>query len=530
MMFDIIIKHGTVVDGTGTPGISADVGINGGQITAIAPSLEGEATREIDASGQIVSPGFIDVHTHSDFTLLDAPGADSKIRQGITTEVVGNCGFSPGPVSTGNRELVKEYSAFLNPTLSWNWESLGEYYQQVQDQGCALNIVPLVGHGAVRIAAMGFAQRPPTASELLQMQHLVGAALEDGVFGISSGLVYTPGCYGDTEELIALAKVVSEAGGIYATHMRGEGDTLETSIAEALRIGAEAEISVQISHLKASGRDNWHKMEQALQMLQDGRDQGIKVDADIYPYVAGSTTMTSLFPAWTLEGGMERFLTRLADLDTRQRIIDEVQGGKDGWSRANGALDWDDVVIASCQNQTQFEGQTLAQIATTMGRDPAHAMMDFLLAEDGKASIILFMMSEENVALGIAHPMLMIGSDSLALAAGRGGKPHPRTYGTFPRVLGKYVRDEGLISLEDGVRKMTSMAAAKLGLTDRGVLATGKAADLTIFDAATVNERSTFEDPHQYPTGIEYVIVNGQIVVEHGHQHPVLSGQVLSKN
>jgi N-acyl-D-aspartate/D-glutamate deacylase len=271
-------------------------------------------------------------------------------------------------------------------------------------------------------------------------------------------------------------------------------------------------------------------MELALQMLEAGRERGIAVDADIYPYIAGSTTMTSLFPAWTLEGGVEQFLTRLADAGTRQRIIDEVQGGAEGWSRANGAVGWEDVVISSCQHQKEFEGQTLAQIAAAMGRDPAHAMMDFMMAEEGVVSIILFMMSEENVALGIAHPMLMIGSDSLALAAGRGGKPHPRTYGTFPRVLGKYVREEKIITLEDGVRKMTSMAAAKLGLEDRGVLAEGRAADVTIFDAALVRDRATFDAPHQYPDGIDYVIVNGQVVVEHGTQHDVLPGRVLKKS
>ena len=530
MTFDLLIKHGTVVDGTGAPAAQADVGVRQGHIVAMGPGLEGEAAQEIDARGRMVAPGFIDVHTHSDFTLLTTPGADSKVRQGITTEVVGNCGFSPAPVSPGTLDLLREYAGFLNPQLSWDWRRLGDYYQRVEEQGCAINMAPLVGHGAVRIAAMGFANRPPTASELLQMQHLVGEAMEDGAFGMSSGLIYTPGCFGDTAELVALAQVAAEANGIYATHMRGEGGTLEEAIAEALEIGELANISVQISHLKASGRDNWHKMETALQMLEAGRERGIAVDADIYPYIAGSTTMTSLFPAWTLEGGVEQFLLRLADANTRQRIIDEVQGGREGWSRANGAVGWADVVISSCQNQKAFEGQTLAQIAAAMGQDPAHAMMDFMLAEEGVASIILFMMSEANVARGIAHSMLMIGSDSLALAAGRGGKPHPRTYGTFPRVLGKYVREEKLISLEDGVRKMTSMAAAKLGLEDRGVLAEGKAADVTIFDEALVIDRATFDAPHQYPDGIDYVIVNGQIVVEHGAQHEVLPGRVLKKS
>lgn len=529
MAYDLVIRNGTVIDGTGNARFSADIGISNGKICAIDSDLPVAAASEIDATGCIVSPGFIDVHTHSDFTLLTMPGADSKIRQGITTEVVGNCGFSPAPVSPDTRHLLQEYAGFLNPHLSWEWKSLGDYYHLVRQQGCAMNIAPLVGHGAVRIAAMGFKNRQPTGSELLEMQHLVGAAMEDGAFGISSGLIYTPGCFGDTSELVELAKVAAAAGGIYATHMRGEGGTLEASITEALAIGEAARIAVQISHLKASGRDNWDKMATALQMLEAGRDRGIEVMADIYPYIAGSTTMTSLFPAWTLEGGLQAFLTRIADHDTRQRIIEQVQGATDGWSRANGAVGWDDIMVASCQNQKQFEGQTLAQVATAMGREPAHAMMDFLLSEEGIASVILFMMSEDNVALGIAHPMLMIGSDSLALSAGKGGKPHPRTYGTFPRVLGKYVRDEGIITLEEGVHKMTGMAAKQLGLHDRGELALGKAGDITIFDPDTVADRATFTEPHQYSDGIQYVIVNGQTVVEQGKQHDILPGVVLSR-
>lgn len=529
MTYDLVIRHGTVLDGTGAPGVVADVGVSGGRITALGPHLQGEAARHIDASGRIVAPGFIDVHTHSDFTLLSAPGADSKVRQGITTEVVGNCGFSPAPVRPQTLELLKQYTGFLNPHLPWNWQRLGEFYRRLSERGCAINVAPLVGHGAVRIAVMGFDNRPPSAAELVQMQRLVGEAMEDGAFGISSGLIYTPGCFGDTAELVALSKVVRAGGGLYATHMRDEGAELESSIAEALRIGEEAGVPVQISHLKATGRENWGKMERALQMIDAARARGLAVTADIYPYTASSTTMTSLFPAWTLEGGMGRFLERLNDAAVRRRIIDEAQRGRNGWSRGNSTVGWDDILVASCRNQKVFEGKTVAQMAAAMGKEPAHAMMDFLLAEAGTAAIIMFMMSEDNVALGIAHPQVMIGSDSLALATGQGGKPHPRTYGTFPRVLGKYVRQEKLITLEDGVRKMTSMAAAKLGLSDRGVLAVGKAADITIFDAATVGDRATFEEPHQFPDGIDYVIVNGQIVVEHGVQHPVLPGQILRK-
>ena len=529
MTFDLLIKHGTVIDGTGRPGVAADVGVRGGRIAAMAPALEGDAAHSIDASGRIVAPGFIDAHTHSDFTLLSAPGADSKVRQGITTEVVGNCGFSPAPVAPQTLDLLKEYVGFLNPDLPWTWQRLGEYYDRVSDQGCAMNLVPLVGHGAVRIAVMGFADRAPGADELVRMQRLVGEAMDDGAFGLSSGLIYTPGCYGDTAELVALAQVAQQAGGLYATHMRGEGGTLEEAISEALAIGEQAGIAVQISHLKASGRENWGKMERALQMIEAARERGIDVTADIYPYVAGSSTMTSLFPAWTLEGGMERFLARIADRDTRRRIIDEAQGDGTGWSRGTGSLGWDDILVASCQHHKQFEGCTMAQIAGAMGKEPPEAMMDFLLAEQGRVAVVMFMMSEDNVALGIAHPLLMIGSDSLALATGQGGKPHPRTYGTFPRVLGKYVRDEGILSLEEGVRKMTSMAADTFGLSDRGVLAEGMAADITIFDAATVADQATFDAPHQYSTGIDYVIVNGQVVVEHSVQHPVLPGQVLRK-
>ena len=529
MTFDVLITHGTVVDGTGAPGIEADVGVRDGRITAIALHLAGSATHQIDATGKIVAPGFIDMHTHSDFTLLSTPSAESKVRQGITTEVVGNCGFSPAPVAPQTLGLLQEYVGFLNPNLAWDWQRLGEFYRRVSDQGCAFNVAPLVGHGAVRIAVMGFDNRPPSAEELRQMQYLVAEAMDDGAFGLSSGLIYTPGCYGDTTELIALAEVAREGGGMYATHMRGEGGTLETSIAEALRIGEAAHIPVQISHLKASGRENWDKMARALQMIDEGRERGIAVTADMYPYIAGSTTMTSLFPAWALEGGVERLLARLRDSETRKRVREALSSPDEGWARLNGTLAWEDIVVASCQQQKMFEGQTVAQIATVMGQEPPEALMDFFLAEQGKVSIVVFMMSEANVAMGLAHPQVMIGSDSLAMSAGRGGKPHPRTYGTFPRVLGKYVRQDKIISLEDGVRKMTSMAAEKLGLVDRGVLAEGKAADITIFDAAIVQDNATFEAPHQYPDGIDYVIVNGQVVVAHGQQRPVLPGVVLRK-
>ncbi|GIX49189.1 MAG: aminoacylase [Candidatus Tectimicrobiota bacterium] len=528
MTFDLLIRHGTIVDGTGAPGFRADLGVRGDRIAAIAPTLDAPARRTLDAGGLVVAPGFIDAHTHSDFTLLSVPGADSKVRQGITTEVVGNCGFSPAPVAPQTLALLKEYVGFLNPDLPWNWQRLGEFYAQVEARGCAINVVPLVGHGAVRIAVMGFANRPPDADELRRMQQLVAEAMADGAFGLSSGLIYTPGCYADTAELIALAQVV-RGGGLYATHMRGEGGTLLEALAEALRIGEEAGVPVQVSHLKAAGRENWGKMAPALRMLEEASARGLAVTADIYPYTAGSTTMTSLFPAWSLEGGLARFLARLRDAATRRRIVEEMQGGEGGWTRANGSLRWEDIVIASCRHQKAFEGQSVAQLAAALGQEPAEAMMDFLLAEEGKVSVVLFMMSEDNVARGLVHPLLMIGSDSLALTAGRGGKPHPRTYGTFPRVLGKYVRQERLLSLEAAVHKMTAMAAAKFGLADRGVLAEGKAADITVFDAATVGDQATYAQPHQYPTGIAYVIVNGELVVEQGTQHPVLPGRVLRK-
>ena len=369
--------------------------------------------------------------------MLSAPGADSKVRQGITTEVIGNCGFSPAPVAPQTLDLLKEYVGFLNPDLPWTWQRLGEYYERVSDQGCAMNLVPLVGHGAVRIAVMGFDDRAPGADELLQMQRLVSEAMEDGAFGLSSGLIYTPGCYGDTAELVALAQVARQAGGVYATHMRGEGGTLEEAISEALTIGEEAGIPVQISHLKASGRENWGKMERALQMIEAAQERGIAVTADIYPYVAGSTTMTSLFPAWTLEGGMDRFLARIGDRDTRQRIIDEVQGGGAGWSRATGSLGWDDILVASCQQQKQFEGCTVAQIADAMGKEPPEAMMDFLLTEQGRVSVVLFMMSEENVRSRHRPP---VADDRLRLPGagdGAGRQAAPADVWHVPARVGK---------------------------------------------------------------------------------------------
>ena len=348
MAFDWLIRGGTVLDGTGAPGRRADVALSGDRVTAVAPDLPGEAGRVVDATGCMVVPGFIDMHAHSDFALLAYPSAEAKVRQGVTTEVTGMCGFSPAPAPPGGG-LLREWAAFLSPQLDWQWTSFGSWLDRLRQAGLTGNVVPFVGHGTLRIAAMGFEQRPPTADEARRMAALLGEALDAGAFGLSTGLIYAPSVYADTAELVALARVAgSRAGRLYSSHIRGEGPTLEAAIAEAIRIGDEGGVPVQISHLKACLKANWPKMGEALQTIERARARGIDVTADMYPYTAGSTTLASLLPVWVHEGGMAALLGRLADGSTRRRILDAGRVSAGGWGGPNGAIEWPDVMVAEC--------------------------------------------------------------------------------------------------------------------------------------------------------------------------------------
>jgi N-acyl-D-amino-acid deacylase len=389
-----------------------------------------------------------------------------------------------------------------------------------------------VGHGALRIAAMGFENRPAGADDLKAMERLLGEAMDAGAFGFSTGLVYAPSAYAETGELIALARAMRAREGLYFSHIRGESSMLLDSIAEAIRIGDEGGVGVQVSHVKASGKENWPKIDAALRLLEDARARGVDVLGDVYPYNAGSTKLDNLMPAWAHDGGIGRLLERLADRATRQKITEECLVDGERWRTVSqGGTGFDQIFIASCKRR-EVEGLNLAQLARQTGRPPAEALMDLLLEQKCTVGMVSFSQSIENVAKVIAHPLLMIGSDSIPLFEGEGdrpGKPHPRTYGTFPRVLGEYARDRGLVSMETAVHKMTGMAAQRLRLKDRGVLREGLAADVTIFDPATVRDESTFPDPHRYPTGLPYVIVNGAVVVDRGHMSAERAGRILRR-
>jgi N-acyl-D-amino-acid deacylase len=530
MPWSVLIRGGSVVDGSGAPARRADVAVEGDRIAAVAPSLTGEAARVVDATGSVVAPGFIDMHSHSDLFYFACPSAESKIRQGATTEVVGMCSFSQAPVRPEQQALVKGWVGGIGLTPELQWETFGQYLDTLRSIRPAVNVVHFVGHGALRIAAMGFEARPAEAGEVKTMERHLGEALDAGAWGFSTGLVYPPSSYADTREIVALARAMAPRGGQYSSHIRGESSMLLDSITEAIRIGEEAGVRVEISHVKASGRENWPKLDAALRMLDDARARGVDVAGDVYPYNAGSTKMDNLMPAWAHEGGMAKLLECLGDPKMRRRIAEECLVDGERWGTVSqGGVGFDQIFIASCRRR-ELEGLNLAQLAQQSGQAPADALMNLLLQERCTVSMVSFSQSIENVAKVLAHPALTIGSDSIPLFEGAGdkpGKPHPRSYGTFPRVLSEYARERRLFSLETAVNKMTGLPAQRLGLRDRGLVQPGYFADLTVFDPRTVKDESTYPDPHRYPTGIPFVIVNGAIAVDAGRM-VTRAGRVLA--
>ena len=530
MAWSLLIRGGSVVDGSGAPARRADVAVEGDRIAAVAPSLAGEAARVVDASGKVVAPGFIDMHSHSDLFYFVCPSAESKIRQGVTTEVVGMCSFSPAPLRPEQQALVMGWIGGIGQTPDLKWETFGQYLDALRGIRPAVNVVHFVGHGALRIAAMGFDARPAEAGEIKTMERHLGEALDAGAWGFSTGLVYPPSSYADTREIIALARSMAPRGGQYSSHIRGESSMLLDSIREAIRIGEEAGVRVEISHVKASGRENWPKLDAALRTLDDARARGVDVAGDVYPYNAGSTKMDNLMPAWSHEGGMAKLLERLADPKVRGRIAEEclVDGERLG-TVSQGGVGFDQNFIASCRRR-ELEGLNLAQLARQSGLAPADALMNLLLDERCTVGMVSFSQSIENVAKVLAHPALTIGSDSIPLFEGDGdkpGKPHPRSYGTFPRVLSEYARERRLFSLETAINKMTGLPAQRLGLRERGLVQPGYFADLTVFDPKTVKDESTYPDPHRYPSGIPLVVVNGAIAVDDGRMS-TRAGRVLA--
>jgi N-acyl-D-amino-acid deacylase len=524
MTLSILIRNGTIYDGSGAAGFLADVGIQDGRIAAIGSLSDAEAETVIEAQGLAVAPGFIDMHSHGDYVLPFLPTADSKVHQGITLEVVGNCGSSMAPINADmGSQIIFDQDMLTDAVIDWS--SFGEFLARLRRSGISVNVASLVGHGTIREKVMGMTDAPPSAQQLAAMQDEVRRAMQEGAVGLSTGLIYPPSIYGDVDEIAALAEVVAEHGGIYTSHIRGEGNTLIEAILEALEVGRRAQVRVQISHLKASGVRNWHKMPQALELLDQARRAGIDVMADMYTYPASNTSLSSLVPAWAHVGGRDAMIARLQDQAVRARIHYELADAVD----ANG-VDWDQIYISSCTARQDYEGRHLKEIASERQQHPWDAVLDVLIETRLNADIIEFTMKEENVALGLQDPHVMICTDATGRAAQgpfSAGKPHPRNYGSFPRLLGMYVRQQGLFPLEEAVRKMTSLPAGRLGLSDRGRLSPNYWADVVIFDAATVADEATFTDPHRYPTGIEWVLVNGEVVIREGQHTGAKPGMIV---
>ena len=528
-MLDLKIEGGLVIDGTGAAGARSDIGTRDELIVAVGNVDREPAGNRLQASGKVVAPGFIDMHSHSDWRLWANRRAESKIRQGVTTEVVGNCGFSPAPATTEFLDDLRGFALYLPRGMDFRWRSVGEYLRALDGDGTAVNLIQLVGHGTLRVATMGFARREPTGAELTRMQALLAQAIDDGAWGLSTGLIYAPGSYATTEEIVRVAQAAARRRGFYASHIRGEGATVLPAVEEAIRVGREAELPVQVSHLKAAGRPNWGKVAAALALIDAARAEGIDVMADVYPYTASSTTLRSLLPDWALEGGVSAMVARLGDPNVRERIRRELDAPVTGQSLLD-RIGWENILIAYAPNRKDAEGKRLSELGAARGLDPLEAALDVIADGEGKAYMILFQLDEADLRRALAHPYVMIGSDGSALAPYgelAAGKPHPRSYGTFPRVLGEYAREQRVLSLPQAVHKMTGLPARRLGLTDRGVIRVGARADLVVFDPRRVGDVATYEDPHRYSTGIENVIVNGRFVIKNGDHTGSLPGRVL---
>jgi len=531
-LYDVLIRKGRVIDGTGNPWFKADVGVEKGRIAAVDNLASESADTIIDAKDMVICPGFIDIHSHSDFTLLMNPLAESKIRQGVTTEVIGNCGLSAAPLNDSLKEdILKTMPLLEEAKLELTWSTMGQYINLMQEKGVALNVTPLVGNSNIRVSVLGFENRHPTEDELEEMKKILAQAMKDGAFGMSTGLIYPPSCYANTDELVELAEVVARFGGIYTSHIRGEGFMLINAVKEAIKIGERAKVPVEVSHHKASGRPNWGKVKQTLQMMEEARDRGIDITCDVYPYIAGSTGLDALLPPTAYEGGVEKLVERLRDPVTRRKIKEQmIRTGEEGGPETLGVPEWGKIQISYCKGQPNLEGKTIKYIAKEKGIDPFNFVFDLLIEEKASVSIVLFTMREEDMHHVLSNHLSMVGSDSSARAPygvlGK-GKPHPRTYGTFPRILGRYVREKGILALGNAVRKMTSLPAQKLKLKDRGLIREGMWADVVAMDPKRVIDQATYREPHQYPEGVEYVLVNGKLVIEHSKHTKALPGHVL---
>jgi len=528
--FDLVITNGHIIDGTGSPWYSGDIGIRGGRIAAIANLSAESRGRTIDAHGMVVSPGFIDMLGQSELTILVDPRLPSKIFQGITTEITGE-GESAAPL---NQAMIKaDHLAYEHYHITPDWRTLRQYFARIEKQGMGINLASYVGATSVRRMVLGDDDKQPSAEQLAEMRELVRQAMRDGAAGVSSSLEYAPAPYAKTEELIALAGEASKFGGIYATHMRDESNSVLEAIDEALRIGREGHIPVEIWHIKVAGKANWGRMPEVVAKINAARAAGADITADTYAYTAWFNSMSAFIPPWAHDGGDAKLIERLKDPAMRGRIRKDLETPSNNWDN-----EWQEIpgpeaiLIGVVQNPKllPMQGKNLAEVAKIWNKDPMDALFDFLIEDNAFTGCAVFGMSEPDVVLALQQPWVSIDNDSSgASPAGLLGQehPHPRGYGTFPRILRKYVREEHKLSLEDAIRKFSALPAQRLRLADRGVLKTGMWADVVIFDPATIRDVATFENPNQLSEGMEYVLVNGVPVVDGGKMTGKLPGRVL---
>jgi N-acyl-D-amino-acid deacylase len=516
-MDDTLITNATIVDGTGAPARHGSVAITGGRIVRVGDGgTTGDgpsrAARVIDARMAVVCPGFIDIHTHSDLTLLVDGTGESKLRQGVTTEVVGNCSFSAFPIEPSRLDLHADHLARATAPLTPWWTDLDGYARALEEEGVALNVASLAGHGTLRVAAMGVDARSPSAAELDRMLGDLDKSLAQGAFGMSTGLTHVPSAYGDFDEVVALAEVLAQWGALYATHARAVGNDERDAVAEAIEVGRSTGATVEFSHLAINRPERWGTGHELLQMFERARADGVDIMFDVYPYDASSSSLTQYLPPWVQEGGTDEMRGRLADPATRRRALADMAAG---WFNGIPWL-WDRFVVSSTPDGAHV-GLTLAELSVALDVPPDELALQLCEEYGNEIQMVLFYRTDDDVSAFLRHPLAVVGSDGNAIALDQTiAKPHPRSFGTFPRVLGRYVRERAVMELPDAIRKMTSEPARRLGIRDRGSLAVGHAADLVIFDPATVADRATFEQPAGAPSGISHVMVNGRFVIADG--------------
>lgn len=530
--YDIIIRGGTVYDGSGNPGIVTDVGIQADSIAFIGDLSSAVGTKDVNAQGLAVAPGFINMMSHAEVSLLMDGKSQSDIRQGITLEVLGE--GSMGPLSD---KMKNDYRDQMKRNPDWqfdiDWTTLGEYLESLQRRGISPNVASFVGANTIRIHELGYENRAPSSEELERMKALVKQAMEEGAMGTTTALIYAPDNYATTEELIALSKVAAPYGGMYISHMRSEGNNILNAIDETIRIAREANLPAEIYHLKLGGKENWGKLDSVIAKIDKANKSGLRITADMYTYTAGATGLDATMPPWVQEGGIKEWIKRLKNPAIRKKVLQEMRTPTDAWENLLlNAGDPDRVLLLGFTNDSlkQFTGKTLGEVARIYGKTPEETAMDLVIADSTRVETAYFLMNEENIKRQIALPYVSFGSDAGSPAA-EGMflkyKDHPRAYGNFSRLLGKYVRDEKVIPIEEAIRKLTSLPAANLKIKKRGMLMSGYFADLAVFDPIAIQDHATFENPHQYSTGMLYVLVNGTFVLENGEHTGAKPGKVV---